>query len=113
MKKQELVNRIIARGEFSDHCHVITGNATIERIGTDVFINCEDGEAVMRHLLESAWMEGVEKWTGEHADITIKSDADVIRHGDVLLKKVAERRYQYIQQIEYDPFEDIIRQVRD
>jgi len=112
MKKEERLNRIIARGEFSDHCHVIAGNATIERIGDDVFINVEDSTAVMRHLLESSWLEGVERWTVEHADIALDKDQDV-RHGDVLLKRVAKGRYQYIQQIEYDPFDDIIRQVRD
>jgi len=31
MKKQERINRVIARGEGSNHSHVITGDATITR----------------------------------------------------------------------------------
>lgn len=111
LTKTERLNRIIARGEFSDHCHVVTGDCTIERVGNDVFINSEDGAATMRHLMESSYLEGQEKWTGEHIDIPLTGDT--IRHGDVVLKKVAPGKYQYIQQIEYDPFDEIIRQVRD
>jgi len=111
MNKKERLNRIIARGKFSDHCHVIAGKATIERSDAGVFVNCEDGQAVMKHLLESKWIDGVEQWTQEHADIPIQGD--LIRHGDVLLKKVSEGKYKYIQQTEYDPFDDIIRQVMD
>lgn len=112
MKKNEIENRIIARGEFSDHAHVLTGKATIERTVDGVFINCEDGAATMKHLLESKWKEGKEQWTGEHTDILITGEP-WIRHGDVYLKKVSEGRYKYIHQTEYDPFEEIIRQVRD
>lgn len=108
MKREE---RIIARGEHSNHSHVITGNATIDRIGDDVFINVEDGGAVMRHLLESHWLDGQEVWTKEHHDLPL--EGDLIRQGDVMLKKVGERRYKYIQQIEFDPFEKIIRRVID
>lgn len=111
MKKEERLNRIIARGELTNHAHVICGEAEIERTEKGVFINCEDGKAVMKHLLETAWIEGEEKWTGEHADIEIRGD--LIRHGDVMLKRVSEKRYQYIQQQEYDPFEKIIRAVKD
>ena len=111
LSKEEKLNRIIARGEFSDHAHVVTGKCTIERNGDDVFINAEDGQATMRHLLESKYLAGKEQWTGEHEDIVLAGDT--IRHGDVILKKVSKGRYQYIHQIEFDPFEDIIRKVRD
>lgn len=107
----ERLSRIIARGEFSDHCHVVTGEATIERVGDDIFINAEDGQAVMKHLLESKYLDGQESWTGEHHDIPLAGQS--IRHGDVILKNVGPGRYQYIPQTEYDPFEEIIRQVRD
>lgn len=96
MKLEERKNRIIARGEISDHCHVIVGNAVIERDEEKVIVNVEDGGAVMRHLLESKWLEGEEVWTKEHHDIELKPG-----------------RYEYIQQIEYDPFEEIIREVVD
>ena len=109
--KDELLSRIIARGEFSDHCHVIDGPCTIERVGSDIFINSEDGATVIKHLLESKYLDGKQAWTGEHKDIPLAGNT--IRHGDVILKHIAPGRYQYIPQIEYDPFEDIIRQVRD
>lgn len=110
-QKAERLSRIIARGEFSDHCHVITGPCTIERVGNDTFINTEDGAAVIKHLLESKYLEGHEAWTGEHHHVPLAGQS--IRHGDVILKHVAPGRYQYIPQTEYDPFEEIIRQVRD
>lgn len=112
MNKEERASRIIARGEFSNHSHVITGNAMVERIGGETFINVEDSTAVMKHLLESDWLEGKETWTQEHADIQL-GEHDIARHGDVILKKVGESRYQYIQEIEFDPFDEIIRKVTD
>lgn len=111
MKKEERLNRIIARGEFSNHSHIITGNCTIERIGEDIFINAEDGQAVMKHLLETDWLKGNEVWTKEHTDIPLTGVP--VRHGDILLKPVSKGRYQFIQATEFDPFEKIIRQVRD
>lgn len=110
---EELQARIIARGEFSDHCHVIVGPCTIERIDDKVYINAEDGQAVMKHLIESKYMTGEQVWTGEHKDITLTGTEVCERHGDVILKKVAPGRYEYIPQLEFDPFEDIIRRVRD
>ena len=112
LKKQERELRIIARGEHSDHCHVVCGNATVEK-GSDgfVFINTEDSTAVIRHLLESKYLKGEEVWTKEHEDISLTGD--LIRHGDVMLKKVADNKYKYIPQIEFDPFEEVIRKVLD
>lgn len=112
MKKEERISRIIARGEHSNHCHVVTGNATVERIGKDTFINVEDSTAVMRHLLETDWLGGKETWTQEHEDIEI-GKSPLIRHGDVILKEVSKGRYKYIQEIEYDPFDDIIAKIKD
>lgn len=111
MKKEERQSRIIARGEHSNHCHVVVGNATIERIGEDTFINVEDS-TVMRHLLESDWLDGRETWTQEHEDIQIDKKP-ILRHGDVILKKVSKGRYKYIQEIEYNPFDDIIAKIKD
>lgn len=115
MKKEERITRIIARGEFSDHCHVITGNATVERIGEDTFINVEDSTAVIRHLLESRFLEGEEIWTQEHADINLWENKNQkhVRHGDVILEKVSENKYKFIQEIEYDPFDSLIRRITD
>lgn len=96
MTNKERKNRIIARGEHSNHCHVVTGNATIEKVKDKVIINVEDGGAVMKHLLESDWMHGNEVWTKEHNDIELEKGT-----------------YEFIQQTEYDPFEKIIRAVID
>lgn len=111
MTQEERKNRIIARGEFSDHCHAIVGNCTIEREGEDVFINVEDSNAVLRHLLESKYMEGQEVWTQEHHDVPLTGD--VVRQGDVILEPVGTNRYKYVAQTEYDPFEKILRKVMD
>ena len=96
METKERLNRIIARGEHSNHCHVVVGNATIEREDDKTIVNVEDGGAVMRHLLESDWMSGKEVWTEEHHDIELEKGT-----------------YEFIQQTEYDPFEKIIRKVID
>lgn len=114
----ELKDRIIARGEFSDHCHVVTGNCTIERKDDAIYINTEDSSCVMKHLLESKFLQGQEVWTGEHNDIVISDEAiqksgGLIRHGDVLLKRESKNRYKYIPQLEFDPFEETISTVKD
>lgn len=97
MTIKERQERIIARGEHSNHSHVIVGdNVTINRKGEKIIVNVEDGEAYIKHLLESKWMEGQEVWTGEHKDI-----------------KLEKGTYEYVQQQEYDPFEGIIRDVID
>ena len=95
MKKEERVNRIIARGEISDHAHVVVGDATVTQ-GEEVLIEVH-GEASIKHILESHWVdEGVETWTKEHKDIPLEAG-----------------KYKYVQQVEYDPYEDRIREVRD
>jgi hypothetical protein len=92
---KERKNRIIARGEATGHCHVIIGEATINR-QNGIFIEIT-GKAAIRHLLEKPWVEeGLEVWTKEHEDIQLEPGT-----------------YQYIPQIEYDPYEEKIRQVRD
>lgn len=98
MNIQERKNRIIARGEHSNHSHVVIGeNITIERKGNKTIINVEDGEAYIKHILESEYINNnKEVWTGEHHDI-----------------KLEKGKYEYVQQLEYDPFEDIIREVLD
>lgn len=114
----ELKDRIIARGETSDHCHVVIGNCTIERNGDETYINTEDSLCVLKHLLESKFLQGDESWTGEHEDIVIDDSqilksGGLLRHGDVLLRRESANRYKYIPQLEFDPFESIIRKVVD
>lgn len=94
--KNEKVNRIIARGEHSGHCHVVVGDAEIIRNENGQVIIDVYGEASIRHLLESAWLEGQEVWTKEHKDIPLEKG-----------------KYKYIPQIEFDPATEKIRNAKD
>ena len=89
--------RVIARGEHSNHSHVIVGEATVEERDGATYITVKnDGDASIKHILESEWLKGNEVWTKEHTDIEIQKGT-----------------YKYIQQVEYDPYDDKIREVRD
>ena len=95
--KEERIARVIARGEFTDHCHVVTGDAAIKREGETTIIKVGKKGATMRHLIESVFVEtGQEVWTKEHKDIPMKE-------GD----------YKYVQQINYDPYKKAVEKVRD
>lgn len=94
MTQQERIKRIIAKGEFSNHCHVITGDVTFDEKGR-VIVN-EDSNAILKHLLETDWMEGKETWTGEHTDI-----------------KLTPGVYEYIPQQVFDPLTKRIEAARD
>jgi hypothetical protein len=94
MNKAEREKRILARGEFSDHCHVVTGDVKFDSQGR--IIVGDDSNAVLKHLIESDWMDGKETWTQEHKDIPLKSGV-----------------YGYVQQVVYDPLTERIQQARD
>lgn len=94
MNAQERKNRIIARGEHGNHCHVITGDVRFDPQGR--IIVGEDSNAALRHLLESDWMNGAEVWTGEHKDITLSAGV-----------------YEYIPQKVFDPLTQRIEDARD
>lgn len=64
-------------------------------------------------MLETAWLAGKEEWTTEHADIDLTEMPDQIRHGDIMLKKIDKRKYQYIQQKVFDPLTKRIEDARD
>lgn len=113
MTKSERKSRVIARGEGSNHSHVICGDAVVRNVNGEILIEIGNEGAVLRHLLETDWLTGKETWTREHADIDLSEMPGQIRHGDVMLDKVGERTYKYIPQMEYDPYDEIIRQVRD
>ena len=71
MTTNERKNRILARGEFSNHCHVITGDVEFDSQGR--IIVGENSEAVLKHILEKEWVEeGKTIWTKEHTDIKLK-----------------------------------------
>lgn len=113
MNLVERKKRIIARGEHSNHSHIIVGDAEVETKGGDTYITIGDGGASIKHLLESAWLSGEEKWTGEHSDISLNELPEQVRHGDILLKKIDARKYQYIQQMVFDPLSKRIEAARD
>lgn len=96
MKKTERLSRIIARGEHSNHSHIVTGDAVVRNEKGEIIIEVGQEGAVLRHLLESEWLAGREVWTEEHTDI-----------------KIEPGTYKYVPQLEYDPYEEVIRQVRD
>lgn len=90
----ERKKRILAYGEHSGHCHVITGDVYFD--GKDRIVVGEDGNAVLRHLLETDWMQGKETWTGEHKDITLVPGT-----------------YEFVQQQVFDPLTKRIEDARD
>jgi hypothetical protein len=94
MTNIERKKRIIAFGEFSGHCHVLTGDIEFNDKGQ--FVVGEDSNAVLRHLLEKDWMEGIEVWTGEHNDITLSPGI-----------------YEYVPQQVFDPLTKRIEAAKD
>lgn len=98
MNKQERTNRIVARGEQSNHSHVIVGDATIERNEKgEIIAHIGEEGAILKHILESDWMQGKETWTGEHLDVELPPNTS----------------QKIIIQQEFDPFEKTIQYVRD
>ena len=98
MTQQERLNRIIARGEHSDHAHVIVGDATIlnDNEGRILVTTGNEG-AVLMHIIESAWLKGDIKWTNEHYEIDLKPNTS----------------YEFIQQQEYSPLDKIVQNIMD
>ncbi len=114
LSKEERKNRIIARGEHSNHSHVIVGDASVTRNDKgEILVKIGKEGAVLKHLLESEWMNGIELWTKEHKDIPLKEMPKQVRHGDVLLDKINETTYRFIQQVQYSPYDKMIQQVKD
>ena len=98
MNKQDRLKRVIARGEYSNHSHVVCGDDVVitEEKGT-VIVTVGNSGAVLRHLLESEYVnEGREVWTEEHHDIAIEPGT-----------------YTYVPQIEGNPYDDEVRRVQD
>lgn len=92
----KIESRVIARGEVSGHSHIITGNADVYELKRDKFIHVK-GEATIKHLLEKEYVEeGLEVWTKEHTDIQLQPGF-----------------YKYVPQIEFDPYDEVIRRVQD
>lgn len=100
MSKEDRAKRIIARGEHSNHSHVICGEDVLVREEKgSVFVSVGNAGAVLRHILEKEYIEtGEEIWTKEHKDI-----------------ELPEGEYRYVAQVEFNPLDKIktVREVWD
>lgn len=97
--KNERINRIIARGEVSGHCHVIVGdNVTVTRNSEgQIIVEVGGVDAVLKHIMETPWVEsGIHKWTEEHKDIPLKRGI-----------------YEFVQQTEFDPYLKLANAIKD
>ena len=95
LTKEQRKKRVIAKGEFSNHSHIIIGDIEFDEQGKIVV--GENSNAVLKHLLEKEYVEeGKEVWTGEHTDI-----------------KLTPGVYEYVPQMVYDPLQKRIEAARD
>ena len=93
---KKVENNIIARGEVSGHSHIATGDVDVYEVDGEIILDVK-GEAAIKHLLEEAFTKtSKEVWTGEHADIPLKKGT-----------------YKYVPQVEFDPYDEVIRSVKD
>ena len=93
---KKIKHNVVARGEVSGHSHIAVGEVDVIEMDGDIYLDVK-GEAAIKHLLEEAFVTtGKEVWTGEHEDI-----------------KLEPGTYKYVAQVEYDPYDDVIRAVQD
>lgn len=93
---KKVANKIIARGEVSGHAHIAVGDVDVLELDGEIYLDVK-GEAAIKHLLEEVFVkEGKEVWTTEHADIQLQPGV-----------------YKYVPQVEFDPYEKIIKKVQD
>ena len=96
--KEERISRILARGEVHGHAHIVTGDCTITKDNNGATLIKAGKNCAIKHLIESSFVEtGVEKWTEEHHDIPLQEGSE----------------YKYIQQQEFNPYEQTINSVKD
>lgn len=83
-------DRVVARGELTDHSHVVYGEAVrvFQDKKNNLYVDTRLGAAVIRHVLESRHRRGAQQWTGEHRTL-------LLPRGKI---------YRVRQQREYDPF---------
>lgn len=112
MTINERKSRIIARGEFSGHSHIVTGNASVRNEKGEILIDVL-GTCAIEHLMEDAWLEGKQVHTKEHESIELTEMPAQVRQGDIFLEKVGTNTYRYIQQKVYDPLSKRIEDARD
>jgi len=98
MSRDERAKRIIARGEHSNHSHVVCGDdVTVREEKGTTYVTVGNSGAVLRHILEKEYLEtGAEIWTKEHTDIELPAG-----------------EYKYVAQIEFNPLDETINRVKD
>lgn len=92
---KKVKHNIIARGEVSGHSHIAVGEVDVYKKDGEIILDVY-GEAAIKHLLEEAFVGGSEVWTNEHTDIPLKRGT-----------------YKYVPQIEFDPYDEVIRKTKD
>lgn len=97
LSKEQRKNRVIVSGNNSSHSHIITGDCEITRKDGEIFIKASKN-CFIKHLIEHDFVEnGIETWTGEHKDIQLTEGCE----------------YKYVAQVEFDAYEQTIRNVID
>ena len=105
MDLKERKQRVIARGEHSDHAHVAIGDNVKCYVNPsgELIIETGDSQATLMHLIESEWLQG--------RVVRAKERHDGDGHDDIVIEP--NTTYKYVPQIEYDPYNDIIIQAAD
>lgn len=88
---KKVTEKIIAHGESSNHCHRVTNNVEVMEYNKETYLQVNE-EGALEHVLVS----DPKTWTKEHNPI-----------------KLEKGYYKVIKQVEYDPYEDHIRNVMD
>lgn len=93
--KAKVKTKDVAFGEHSNHGHFITGEADVLTADEQTYVDVA-GNAKLEHLLINSFNQGSKVWTQEHKAIDLPAG-----------------KYRVIQQVEYNPYEKAIEQVRD
>ena len=94
-KKEGLM---LAAGEQTNHGHFVTGDVEVlEAEDKNLFVEVGNKGGLIRHLLISEMKGNQEVWTKEHADIELP----------------AGKKFKVVRQVEYDPYEKKINEVKD
>ncbi len=88
---KKVSEKIIAHGESSNHCHRVTNNVQVMECNGETYLHVNK-KGILEHVLVS----NPTTWTKEHNSI-----------------KLEKGYYKVIKQIEYDPYENHIRNVMD
>lgn len=92
MTLEERKKRVLTKGS-GNHAHVLIGNVEFKQ---DTFIVEKDNDCKLVHIDYNSWINSGKIIQAEHKEISL-----------------AKGEYQYIPQIEYDPYAKVIREVID